>query len=295
MRLIQLIAPLFAVFLSTAYAGNQALVADRCEGLGIYVASVVADYSSACGNSYPGQGQPLYNIEQTPATSEAQSYYDFFLGSNSSPTSSDPTFVGQPGKRGSYFSFDGSDLLCHNTTSATSFFADQHRSDTSNTWTLWFAFKFIQTDITANLMGNSNSNTVPGWQLQSQNSENVIWRRNGDTSGTTATTLHGASTLANGVNYIVFLTYENATRAWTSRLYSSGTSVLSSSGTAASLTATSAATGRMCAGGNNGSTTAIPNGSFVYETGFANAVLSGADMDTITAKIEARTGIDFTP
>jgi hypothetical protein len=276
---------LCALLSQPCHADNQAMAADYCEGLGLVVSSVVMDTSSFCANSYPGAGQTQHNVEPTPANSEAQTYSDFYLGQTSGASSTDPTFTGFAGHHGAYWALDGGDYLSHTAgASPTTFFADMHREDTSQAWGAWIAFRFTQNDATQNLLGISNAANVAGIQFQTTSTESLIFRRADGGSVNTLNTIFGNSSLVNGVDYIFFFSYTNATRAWTASLYSSGVSVATASGTAASVAgATTSSTGTMTAFSSNKSGTALANGSRGYEAGFTNAALSAGDITATCA------------
>jgi hypothetical protein len=52
--------------------------------LGSLVSSCVFDLDATIAASYSGSGQTWSNLETTPADSEAQTAYDFYLGADSS-------------------------------------------------------------------------------------------------------------------------------------------------------------------------------------------------------------------
>lgn len=280
---------------------SSQMAAARCPGMGSIVSSVVVDLSSYCANSYPGNGQTLANIEDTPANSEAQTYSNFYLGAGATATATDPTFTGLAGHHGAHWSHDGGDYFSHTAGAGPStFFGDMHREDTSQSWGVWVAFKFVQTDVTLNIAGTSNGTATQGWQFQTSSTKQFNFKRNDGAALSVTTTLHAANSLVNGASYIVFFNYTNNTRAWNSKLYSTGVSVASTSGTATTNPlCTSTTVGIMSVGTANNSSSAVGSASGIntriYEVGFTNAVMSDGDIANIEAQIEFRTGVDFTP
>ena len=79
------------------------------DDLQVIIPSVCCDLTTADVASYDGTAQTWYNLIAAPADGSAQSAYDFFLGTNGSAASNDPTFNGTPGDADAYFSVDGGD------------------------------------------------------------------------------------------------------------------------------------------------------------------------------------------
>jgi hypothetical protein len=71
----------------------------------------VFDIDATQESSYPGTGQLLMNNMPSPADGSEQSAYDFYLGTNSAATSTDPSFVGAAGDPDACFSFNGGNVL----------------------------------------------------------------------------------------------------------------------------------------------------------------------------------------
>lgn len=284
-----------------AFAGpmNSPLAADRCAPMGDVVAATVLDLAPMCANSWKGSGQTFSNMELTPADSSAQTYYDFFFGAASSVGSDDQTPVGYAGHKGTYFSYDGGDQTRSQAgASPTSFFADMHRTNTTQKWGAWFAFRFVQIDLLQYFFGTSASAAVGGYGFESTATEDVAIRRNDGGVLSDTQTIYAGGSLVNGTDYIVFYTMNNATKGYTAWLYTPGTSVSKVSGTLLSTldaTAINASTGTFSVCTANTSASRCGNGTRFYGFGAINDALDDTSVAAIVAQIEIRTGIDFTP
>lgn len=300
MRLLQIIAAL-VLFALPAHAGNQAMAADRCEGLATStgLSSFVFDLSSFCANSYQGSGQTINNLIASPADSNTQAYHDFHIGDTSSATATDPTFTGLGGHKGDYFALDGGDFITHKAGAAPGGLIGNMSCETTiagtctstPSWTLNVVFKYIDNGAIQWIAGTSNANATPGFALQISSADQVQLRRN---NGAANNTISTGITLTGNTTYFLSFTFVANTMAWKASVNGA---TYSATGTGTTLVPNNTiGSGTFTVGTTNKSTsTPLASGSIIYSASLMNAVASDANLAAIAAVYEARTGLDLTP
>jgi len=90
--------------------------------------NVVCEYDATLAGCYPGTGQLLTSITESPADGSPQFAHQLMLGGTSVASTDDPTFNHAPGSPSAYFSFDGGDFLAF-TSDPMNFLRQMHYTD----------------------------------------------------------------------------------------------------------------------------------------------------------------------
>lgn len=96
---------------SKVYLGSTEIWAPASGGshLDSEISGVVFELDARKSDSYDGTSDTWLNLTASPADSESQSDYDFYLGTGAGADTADPSFVGTAGDSGAYFENDGGD------------------------------------------------------------------------------------------------------------------------------------------------------------------------------------------
>lgn len=295
MRILQL-ALIGLIFIAKPAFADAQMAAQWCEPSG--GAGATVDIGIACANSWPGNGQVLYNLIKfgSAGDTEAQSSVDFVLGGSDAAASNDPTFVGRAGHKGAYFSFDGGDFLKYtgqligDQTVVDGFADDWHRTTGGKDYFVGLAFCYesnatFQTIFTTKATGANQGITG----FINANGELSVTQRGTGATVTTDTNLMDGNCYAVGFSTDAGTTN---TRVWTT----STTAELLSLTFAAGLTA---ATSPLVIGASFDATITTPslyfeNGTKVYDVHIDNTYYDDAAFAAWVADVEARDGIDFT-
>lgn len=268
-------------------------------GTPISVTGVVFDLSATTCASYQ-TGQTWSNLTTSPADSNTKATYDLYLGDTSGATATDPTFTGTAGSTASYWAFDGGDYFTLKSgAGGPAFIVDLHREDQTNLTSFVIAFHFKHNgSAVQNLFGNTSSSSTAhaGFRLGVNTSDVLqLLRNTGDAANTNNTKTTGI-TLTDDTDYIVAFTLNSSTLAYKASKNGASFSDTGSCTTLTSLTNSHSAVDLFTIGATNKNTaTAVISGTKVYQASMYNVILSDANLATIAAAYEARTGLDFTP
>lgn len=202
-----------------------------------YAPSPVCQIDATLAVSYPGSGQPFYNIITSPADGSAQSAYDYVLGLDNSVATDDPTFTGSAGSPSAYFAFDGGDYFGLSG-SNTSFLANAHRTDVSNPF--WAALSFKSGAIVNSqyLFGTTQSASNTGIRV-AVNSVGGVSVAISDGTTNVSNTMLASGTVVEAVDYLLVFSYNNTAQTWSvainSRTFTTGSVVLTPITAAASI------------------------------------------------------------
>lgn len=299
MRILFLISLFFLLSLlinSPSLAGNPFLASNRCKSIEGSISSVVADFSAACANSWKGSGQVWENLEEfvSPAETEVESSCPLVRGITSlAYGSSDPTFVGNAGQKGSYFLLDGTNYFTMPTT-ANKFVNMWGKTTGGHNFTFVMTFKFVSSAsvnqyIFANRTATAGYNRGVALWIDTENKVNFTQR--GDSADVT---IRNTTAMTNGGNYVVMVSHAgNFTRLWV------GTET-SQLGAQTFDTTSDDPSEKLVVGARPDVTTPyiavfMLAGTRIYDVQYFNAAFDNTIAATDIAILEARNGIDFTP
>lgn len=181
----------------------------RVNSLGSPISVIVPDtifqWDANLVASYPGTGQPLYNVITTPYGGDSQAALNWQLGSTSGVSTDDPSYL--PGK----FVSDGGGAL--SLVSSTPFLNSLHRSDSGQVF--WAAISFSFGSVpssTAPVFGNSSGSGISGWRVEWSSAATMILRRADGTNNASGVNL--ATSLTALTPYLAVLVYVPTTGEW---------------------------------------------------------------------------------
>lgn len=103
--------------------------------------NTVFELDVTLADCYPGTGQTLSNLIESPNDGESQTTYDKTLGNNLSVDSTDPAFVGSAGDPAAYLDCDGGDV-CAQIAAMTAFQKSLHKTSGAGSGVWWHAMAF---------------------------------------------------------------------------------------------------------------------------------------------------------
>lgn len=249
--------------------------------------TAVFEHDAGLLASYAGGGaQKWADIVTSPADGSAQTDYDFYLGTTSGATGSDPTFHGTPGNNSAseYWSFDGGDLFTL-VGNDTTFLNSLHKDAALFTW---YAFLRSGPDFgltgSLNAFGTRNSSgTTRGIEIIGSSGSGTSDGKlqfvmgNGSVSQTVAQS--GNNFIPISTNMLLAVSYNESTGAGIMyRNYSGGKSVYSFTQAYVSPSSSSAGAKAEIMGLGGGSEPTGP-GQKLWRTGMFNAALTEANLD----------------
>lgn len=244
----------------------------------------VFDVDATIRSSYDGISQILANLVQAPSDGSLRSAYDFVLGSTSTPSTDDPTFMGTAGSKSSYFACDGGDYVSIPSGSVPSWLNNIYNISAAEKYTIVNCFQYGGAGAGfLYLMGNTTNSAAIGMRIQFTNT-NVMQLVGANGSASAVASLH--SGLVAGTNYIHVLTYDAATKAYKSALNSLTFSV---SGTLTGSDGSSPSTTRYAFGSAGGGSPVI-NGTRLYAHAGIRSIITDTDLARLIKLYNARHG-----
>ena len=258
------------------------------------ISSVCCDLDATISGSYGGSGQSWANLISAPADGSAQTDYDFYLGSDASTSTNDPTFTGTADTPSAYFSLDGGDYFTCTTSSGTIL---QRANMTSGTGCgpCWFAFAFQLGAINTNIafFGNTGNTVSPGIRFLMNATENLRLLQGGDSSGFNQPVIpDGTWTAAN--DYLLLITMDS-TNAGNEKYWVNSTTGSSWAASYTPSTSTSEPSNAMRIGTDPSTAFVMPNNTRLYHFSCGNELLDDTKAAAIFAHLETRHSRDYTP
>jgi len=259
----------------------------RSTPLSDIISSNVFDVDVTLGASYDGSSQN-WTSQGTPADGETASAYDFFLGSSSSPSTDDPTFVGTADDPAAHFLYDGLDrnrIQGGNTT----FLNSLHKTDNSDNYTFAITIFWSASAASAQYYfgGTSNASADHGVRFVYEHGSDRF--RFVQTDGTTSVTTFidiGVTLIPDAWNFVVFTV--NKTSGTDGTITATVNSVPPITTTLATFNAdTTNASDDMQISGVSGSAQ-FPNLTRVAGCSMFNTALSASEIATLVAHYELR-------
>jgi len=193
------------------------------------LSSTILQLDATVSASYAGSGQTWSNLIAAPADGSAQTSYDFYIGADSSATSTDPTFNGTAGSSSAYFSFDGGDYF-KKASANTTFLNNLHKS--SGGTDFWIACGlYFPSATSGNIFTTNASTTTTGIRMETQANNTLRLRQrgaSGSSNADTTTQVYAATTPT-----LMILSYSTAgsTRFWVNSRTAENLSISFASGT----------------------------------------------------------------
>lgn len=224
--------------------------------------------------SYPGSGQPLYNVIDVPFGGDPHDNTHWQLGNTSNPTTDDPTFVPGIFPTAAKFTTDGADVLTI-VAASTPFIDSLHRSDTGQTFWAISAFSSGTTDVAQNIYGNANGSALSGWRVDWNTSNLLRFIRSDGTVNAPSQAME-TGLLAN-TPYLHVFTYNPATGTWKSAINSRTFNNTATDPFPNTVTAT----GRFSAFASNNSSARMSAGSEFYGAALGAGDLNNTQLSAI--------------
>lgn len=177
--------------------------------MGDIVSSCVMDVDATVSDSYGGSGQTWANIETTPADSASQTDYDWFLGTDGTSDTTDPTFTGTAGDSGAYFNYDGGDFNNLASGANTTLLTNLHKASAGNAWTHIMCIRTpaagftLSNSILANMGAGASRR---GIRYYIDSSGNIGFQTRGTSSNVTTNI---TTTLAADTDYMIAVGYDH--------------------------------------------------------------------------------------
>lgn len=176
--------------------------------------------SAANTSSWDTGDTSWFNLTASPFSGASQSDYDFFLGTDATSETEDPTFTGTPGSAGAYFDFtraDGEYMELELGSTSTTFLKNLHQASNTQDWTLAVA---IQSGISSSgqyytfTNGFGSTSIQYGFQYHYRGNDTGRAQFKNDSDTETATT---SNTVAENDDAVFILSYdvsENTLTIW---------------------------------------------------------------------------------
>ncbi len=242
---------------------------------------VVFQIDATISASYSGTGQTISNIIASPFGGAAQTELDFFLGSDGTAETSDPTFTGTAGTDSAYFLHDAGGDWFSMKNAAVAGIKDATRSSVVTNG--WLAFVYKNTPGGGSVQktfSNHDGVSLTGFELRQNTNESIFGNLKGTNFRNIVTTPASAVSVA-GETLIIFSWQTDGFGSIDGQLYiNSDTPTATRTSLYESLTDS---TSRVFLGATPNGTQPIDNGARFYGAAFGR----GAMTDTKAAAIRA--------
>lgn len=276
--------------------GNPNMSSDWVRPMTEVEASVVLDFCSCAGNSWPGNYQIWHNLaRETAVVDNPISAGPLYLGGSLLVSSGDPTYVGRAGQKGGYFSLNGSQFFLFSgyTTAnlADGLWGNIHKTTGGQAGTILMFMKYVASGTLQTIFTTKATGTNKGLTGYIGTNGKLNLSQRGDSAPVTVTSTNA---LTDGEHVVVGFGWDGTDCTFW---------VQSATGETVAMafdTTIAACSNPLVFGLTFDSTITtgsflLANGTEVYDIIGCDDLLDDTKVGNIIAEVLARTGIDFTP